>query len=273
MSKARIKPYIASTSTNQDERIEHDLKQLSMQGMLPCFILYAEKNLKTNGTPKDYLELLLGAHRAYKENERMDRGIKRAKFKKVQTFAEFKFHRLPTAIQKQIKDLATCTFINKNKNIVIMGWSGVGKTHIARAVGVEAVLQGKDVRYIDLEDLINDLTYKYKDSDSQHKFLTTLERPELLILDEVQNHLTVSPTVAELLYRLIRQRYGHKATIFTTNKTFSEWGKLFGDNASAAVDRVIDKDFLILIKIEAPSYRSDRGETNQRNLLTNINSA
>lgn len=91
-------------------------------------------------------------------------------------------------------------------------------------------------------------------------------------MDEIKDQ-TVSSTVAELLYRLIRQRYGQKSTIFTTNKAFSEWGKLFGENASAAVDRIIDKDFLVLIKIEAPSYRADRGETDQRNLFTNINSA
>lgn len=272
MSKARTKPYIASTSTNQDERIEHDLKQLSIGGMLPFFIKYAEENIETNSTPKDYLERLLEAHRAYKENERIDRGIKRAQFKEIQTFAEFKFHRLPIANQKKVKDLATCTFIGKNKNVVLLGDSGVGKTHIARATGVEAIIQGKDVRFVDLDDLIRDLTYKYRDSDSQHKYLTTLERPELLILDEVKDQ-TVSPIVAELLYRLIRQRYGQKATIFTTNKSFSEWGKLFGDNASAAVDRVIDKDFLIFIKIEALSYRADRGEMDQRNLFTSINSA
>ena len=272
MSKARIKPYIASTSTDQNERIEHNLKQLALTGMLPFFIKYAEENIENNSTPKDYLELLLEVQRAYKENERIDRGLRRAKFIKIQTFDEFKFYRLSIANQKQVKDLATCTFINKNKNVVILGWSGVGKTHIARAVGTEAVIQGKDVRFIKLDDLIKDLTYKYRDSDSQHKFLTTLEKPELLILDEIKEQ-TVSPIVAELLYELIDQRYGQKATIFTTNKTFSEWGELFGDNASATVDRIIDKDFLVLIKIEAPSYRADRGKEDQRNLFTNVNSA
>lgn len=273
MSKARTKPYTPPTSTNQDERIKHDLSQLSLWGMLPAYAKYAEENIETSGTPKEYLESLLEAQRIYKETERIDRGIKRAKFKEDQTFDDFKFDRLSTISQKQIKDLATCTFIDKNKNIVLIGRSGVGKTHIARAAGVEAIIQGKDVRFVDLGDLIRDLTYKYKDSDSQHKYLTTLERPDLLILDEVKDHQTISPIVADLLYQLIRQRYGQKATLFTTNKPFSEWGKLFGENAQAAIDRIIDKNFLVLIKVEAPSFRADRGETGQRNLLTNINSA
>jgi DNA replication protein DnaC len=272
MSKARIKPYTDPTSTNQDARIEYNLKQLSMWGMLPVFTKYAEENIETNSTPKDYLERLLEVHRVFKENERIDRGIKRAKFKEIQTFAEFKFYRLSTINQKQVRDLAKCTFIDKKKNVVLLGWSGVGKTHIAKAIGIEAITQGKDVRFVDLDDLIRDLTYKYRDSDSRHKFLATLEKPDLLILDEVKGK-TVSPTVAELLYQLIDQRYQQKATIFTTNKSFSEWGKLFGEDTSAAIDRVIDKNLLMLVKIEAPSFRADRGETDQRNLFTNINSA
>ncbi len=255
MSKRKISRYIASNAGNQNERIDYDLKQLGLEGIRSSFIKLAEENIANHGTPKDYLELLLERQRHYKEDSRIQSRIRQARFTKMRTLSNFLFEKQPNINPRQIHDLASCTFVEEKKNVIFYGQSGVGKTHLAIGLGLEAIAKGWDVRFIELDTLLEDLMYKYKDADSQHRFLATLERPALLILDEIKGYET-SPTIRDFLYRLLRYRYEKgKSTLFTSNQDFTAWAELFGDDAEAILDRILDRDRLILISIEGKSQR------------------
>lgn len=254
MSKSKISHYTASNSANQNDRIEHDLQQLGLEGMLASFIRLAEVNIANHGTPKDYLELLLEKQRIYKENARIQSWIQQARFGKIKTLATFRFKEQPTINQQQIYDLASGTFIDEKKNIIFLGQAGVGKTHLAKGVGVEVIYKGYDVKFVELKTLIQDLTFKFKDVDSQRRLLISLLRPKLLILDDIKYFETTS-TIRDFLYKLFSQRYEEKSTMFTSNKDFSEWKRLFGEDAEAILDRILEYERLVLIKIEGESYR------------------
>lgn len=254
MSKVKINSYTASASLNQDERIEHDLEQFGLFGILPYFKKLAEDSIKNYKTPKDYLEALLGYQRIYKENSRISSRVLQAGLGKFKLLEDFNFKAKIKVNRMLIHDLAACSFISENKNIIFFGQAGVGKTHLAKAIAKKAIDKGFKVKFIELDKLVDNLLFKYTDIDSQKRFFDSLLRPDLLILDEIKNRET-NITIQDFLYRLIRQRYDHKSTIFTSNKDFSEWEKLFGSYSEAAIDRIGDKKICIVIKITGQSYR------------------
>lgn len=258
MSKAKISRYTSSNSSNQNERIEHGLKQFGLDGMRACFVQLAEENLTQNRTPKDFLEKLLEKQRTYKEDQRIQMWIQRAKFKRMFWLKDYKFKDRSGLDPRLIRELVTGSFIDEGKNIVLLGQSGVGKTHLATGIGIEVIEQGKDVRFIELNEIIDTLCFKCKDIYSQRLFLRSLRTPKLLIVDEVKYYEVVEKVaeIRDFLYQLFRSRCEEgKSMIFTSNQDFSEWEKLLGDGAEAILDRVLRQDKCILINIQGSSSR------------------
>jgi DNA replication protein DnaC len=151
---------------------------------------------------------------------------------------------------------ATLEFIKDKTNCVFVGPSGVGKTHLANAIGQLACLRGYRVRFVLAADLVNDLVAGQARNTLQRR-LAAWTAPDLLLVDEL-GYLSFDERGADLLYQVFNKRYQHTSTIVTTNLPFKDWGKLFHNTAaaSAIADRLVHKG--LLIRITGKSRRSDQ---------------
>ena len=182
-----------------------------------------------------------------------DRKVRAAGFPFVKTLADFDFSFQPSIPRAVVDDLAALRFLDAAENVVLVGSPGVGKTHIAVALGVEAVRARKEVRFTDCAALVRDL----KDASSRGilaKRLKYYAHASLLIIDEL-GYLDVDEEGADLLFQLVSARYEHRSTVITTNVAVGLWADVFGDavTAAAIADRVCHH--CTMLKITGRSYR------------------
>ena len=224
--------------------------------------LYGLKNNLSNET--DYitnnklsflegLNHFLKCELKYREINRAETNIKVAHFPYLKELKDFNFEYQPSINKDIVMDLATLRFIEENKNILFMGSSGVGKTHLATAIGIEAAKKRNSVYFISCNDLITNLSNAFKENrlESKIKFYC---KYKLLIIDEI-GYLPITKEKANMFFQLIAKRYENKPTIITTNQPFSKWGEVFGDTtiATAIVDRLVHHS--VIINIKGKSYR------------------
>lgn len=254
MGKSKVNLYRFSNSNSQVERISSALKLLKLEGMRTSFEKIAEQMTKENATHLDFFESVLEKEFFYQEDGRQERWIKNAHFPWKKSLADFDFSFQPKLNQRLIYELSSCRFIEKAENIIFLGPPGVGKTHLSIALGLEAIQKGHEVRFLTLDELIELADKTQHDALVRHRAFNTLLRPKLLILDEMDLHETTT-TSNTFLFKLLQDRYEKGSIIFTSNKAFSEWGKLFDNKtrAGAAVDRILHHS--IIIPIEGESYR------------------
>ena len=163
---------------------------------------------------------------------------------------------VPASLDKTlIEELATGRFLAEGRNVILLGPPGVGKTHLAIALGILSAELGHRLYFVTAMDLARKLTAAYAQNRLAHA-LKTLTQPRLLIIDEI-GYLGLDATQASLLFQVICQRYERNhAVVLTSNKAFSEWGEVFAGDAvlaSAALDRLLHRSTVINIKGE--SYR------------------
>jgi DNA replication protein DnaC len=190
--------------------------------------------------------------------QRRDRGtqmrFKLAHFPFQKTLEQFDFGFQPLIDQRQIEELATLNFVAEGGNVVLLGPPGVGKTHLAVALGLKACLAGYGVYCTSGIELARRLVASLADDSLDQQFLA-LTKCRLLIIDEL-GYLPYERQQATLLFQLIARRYERLATIVTTNKGFAQWGEVFGGDqavASAILDRLLHH--ATVINIRGASYR------------------
>ena len=200
------------------------------------------------------LNILLEQEINYREKHKAENNIKIAHFPFRKTIDEFDFEYQPTINKKVIKDLMTLRFIEEKKNVIFVGTSGVGKTHLATSLGIEAAKKRNSVYFISCNDLINNLLTAYKENKVESRIKHYLKY-KLLIIDEI-GYLPIDKTGSNLFFQLISKRYENKSTIITTNQSFEKWSEVFGDAtvANAILDRLLHHSEIINIKGE--SYRT-----------------
>jgi DNA replication protein DnaC len=167
--------------------------------------------------------------------------------------SDFDFDYQPSINKKQIYDLATLRFLENKENILFYGSSGVGKSHLAVSLGIEAAKKRYITYFISCHDLITQLNKAHSENRLEIK-LKHYAKYKLLIIDEI-GYLPIDKQGANLLFQLIAKRYEKNSTIITTNQIFSKWGEVFSDSviANALLDRLIHHSHII--KIKGPSYR------------------
>lgn len=179
--------------------------------------------------------------------------IKVAKLPKNMSINNFDFSFQESINEREIRDLMTLSFIENKENIVFLGSSGVGKTHLAAAIGLEAAKNRYSTYFIKCSELLE----KLRKAQSENRLEASLRyynRSSLLIVDEL-GYLPLSPGDEKLLFQVIDRRYEKKSTILTTNIPFANWDELFNDVliAHAILDRVLHH--AKIIKINGESYR------------------
>ena len=179
--------------------------------------------------------------------------LKMARLPWVKTLEQFDFSFQPSIDRKLIKELSTLAFVERAEHLILLGPPGVGKTHVAVALGVKAVEAGHRVLFLSLDALLTKLK-RARDENRLERQLQQWVYPKLLILDEI-GYLPLAREDASLLFRLIQRRYERGAMILTSNKGFVDWGEVFGDPvlATAILDRLLHHATTINIKGE--SYR------------------
>ncbi len=218
--------------------------------MLPDYI---HKTSKDNITLTEHLNYLLKEEIEFKDERASEGIIKAAGFPFRKTLEDYEFTFQPSVSENQIRELANLSFIKNNENIVFIGNPGVGKTHLAVALGIEAAKHRNSVYFVTCHNLMQKLNKAQKENRLD-KQLQHLAQYKVLIIDEI-GYLPVDHQGSNLFFQLIARRYMNKSTIVTTNMPFSRWGEVFSDNtlASAVLDRLLH--YSHIIRITGNSYR------------------
>lgn len=202
-----------------------------------------------------FLGYLLDGELSERHRKRVELNLKFAKFPYLKDLAGFDFAAQPSIDRRIVEELATGRYLSEGRNVVLLGPPGVGKTHLAIALGVKVAEMGNRVYFTSAMDLAHKLT-KAVETNRLHRQLNALMQPKLLIIDEV-GYLSFDALQASLLFQVICNRYQREQPIvLTSNKAFSDWGQVFSDDAfmaTAALDRLLHRS--TVINVRGDSYR------------------
>lgn len=189
-----------------------------------------------------------------RDSKQLEQRVRRANFEHAKTIEDFDFHFNPSVPKSKIVDLATCAFVPKRQNVVLIGPTGVGKSHVSEAIGHRACRAGYTALYTPAHEMLGQLRAARGDNSYDRKLLR-FTTPELLIIDDLGlRPLTRDEPVD--LYEIIRARYERGSTIITSNRDVTELGALFGDPllAAAAMDRLLHGAHVIVM--DGASFRN-----------------
>jgi len=232
------------------------LKKLRLSGVLDTLSLRLQQVESDNLGAADFLYRLLHDEVERREAKQLSLRLSRAAFEHGKSLEDFDFTFNPKVPKARLIELATGSFIDRFENVLLLGPCGVGKSHIAQALGHRAVRRGHTVFFTTAAQMFAQLRAGRGDQSYDRRMLR-YTGPELLIVDDVGLR-PLHAGEAEDLYDLVRSRYERASTIFTSNRDITEWPPLFGDPlmASAAMDRLLHHAHVVVL--EGQSYRNPK---------------
>jgi DNA replication protein DnaC len=229
------------------------LERMKMDHLLAQLDGVCEQAAQSDADYKSFLARALEAEWRGRYQRGVEGRLKQARLPWVKTLDQFDFDYQPSIDRKQVRELAGLSFVERAQNVVLLGPPGVGKTHLAVALGIKAVEAGYSVLFLTLETLMGRLV-RARHENRLERSLQQLTYPKLLILDEL-GYLPLSREEASLFFRLLVRRYERGSLVVTSNKSFADWGEVFNDHvlATAILDRLLHHATTLNIKGE--SYR------------------
>ena len=243
-------------SVSTTDRIRRHLVGLKMPRALEILDHTVRQLERGEISPLEAVDALLGEEITLREGRRVRAALKMGRLLNIKTLDGFDFSFQPSLDRNRILTLAQLEFVDRREVVHFLGQPGCGKTHLAVALGVEAVRGGRSVYFTTLADLIASLA-KAEREGSLRERLRFLCRLQLLIVDEI-GYLPVIPGGGNLFFQLVNARYERGAMILTSNRGFAEWGEVFNDTvvATALLDRLLHH--AVVVQIEGASYRLRR---------------
>lgn len=224
------------------------LRQLRMSGVMETLETRNRQAIDAQWSYAEFLTRLLEDEIERRAQKQLSLRLRRATLNTAKTLENFDFAFNPNINRQQILDLAACDFVREKRNALICGPTGVGKTHLAQALGQEAARQGCDVLLVSVQKMLAHLNGGRADGSWERRFNTYL-RPDLLILDDF-GLKPIQPPGPEDLYDVINERYEKASILLTSNRAPSEWTDIFLDPllASAGLDRLLDRAEVVVIR-------------------------
>jgi len=253
----------------QLERMSELATKLKLNSIDDNAVDLAQRAAKEEWDYLSFLEQVMLSEVKNREIRKQNMYTRMAGFPNIKTLAEFDYSFASGVPKKVINQLATLSFVERMENIILLGPSGVGKTHLAIALGYKAVQAGIKVRFISASDLVLQLA----SAQRQNKYKSVIQRsviaPRILIIDEI-GYLPFNAQESKLLFDVVAKRYEKGSLILTSNLPFGQWGQTFAnDNAltSAMLDRILHHSHIVQIKGESYRLKEKRkaGLINQTN--------
>ena len=237
----------------ESHALKDQLIQLGLHAMASHFETEAEAAAQSESSYTTYLARLVEAELADKTDRSVNARVHRARFSMFRTLEEFDFSFQPGLSAARVRELANLSFIDQAANVLFIGGPGVGKTHLAVALALQACAARRSVLFTAAADLL-DLLAAAEITQTLGKLLDRLRRLDLLVIDEL-GYLPFDGRRANLFFQLVATRYTKGSIIITSNVGFDGWGKVFGDDviASAILDRLLHQSHIFAIN--GPSYR------------------
>ena len=242
--------------------LEHHLKFLKLPTIKNEYKELATRCAKDNSDYATYLLRLVEREVIERQHRAMDRRIKAARFPVIKTVDRFNFKAQPSIKEALVKQLLTGEFIDAAENVLLIGNSGTGKTHLAIAIGFAACSAGRKVQFYSVTNLVTQLLEKREDRQLE-RFQKQLEKQDLLILDEL-GYVPFSKAGAELLFEVVSRAYERTSLMITTNLPFAEWIEVTGNErlTGALLDRLTHK--VHIIEANGESYRLKEAKIRQK---------
>ena len=233
--------------------LEHYLKQLKLPTILREYASLAATCSREQADYPSYLLRLVERELLDRERRAAERRVKDARFPVIKTLDTFDFQAQPSINQALIRELMTGEYIDRHENVLLVGNSGTGKTHLSYALAFAACSQGRRVRFFMVSQLVTHLAEAREERQLQ-RLQGQLERHDLLVLDEL-GYVPFSPTGAELLFEVVSRAYERTSLIVTTNLPFEAWTEVMGSErlTGALLDRLTHR--VHILEANGESYR------------------
>ena len=243
--------------------LDHRLKSLRLPTVLREYGKLARQCATEGQDHVQFLARLVELEMIDREQRMIERRIKAAKFPSVKSLDSFDFRAIPALNKMQVLELARCEWIERRENVIALGPSGTGKTHIALGLGLSACQKGLSVGFVTAAALVHELM-EARDERRLLRLQKQMVGYKLLIIDEL-GFVPLSKTGAELLFELISQRYERGSTLITSNLPFDEWTEIFGSErlTGALLDRLTHH--VNILEMNGDSYRLGQSKARQNN--------